>query len=418
MSKVRPLKAVVRNTAFNAAAAMLDRGSMVALTALLSSALPAPAFREFGQFQLTLTMLAAFSGIGISISAARIFAEHAAGRPANMTLVGAMWILSLLAALVLGGSAMLIGVATGPGVASAHAIPDSLLLLGVIILAGGIVANGGVLGLSLFRQSVGIAAIAAAMVIGGGWLAARQGSAVIAAWALVLAYALTTLLSSALVLRNVRWQEVFTHPLLSTVRLKGVVELVGPLAGVTLLAASGNWILGQILLWRSPSPFAFSGYIIGLQWYALVQFLPSMLTRAVFPVLVGRKGAAGTGNVLFVSAAAAVGIALSTGIAIAAASPLVATLYDGKAVSGGGVLVAFAFAAIPQSAANLLGNAIIVHGRQRAWLILTVLWFASLNGCALFFAEWNAMGAAASLFFSGLLLTLASVGYARRHHIL
>ncbi len=412
------MKAILRNAGFSAVAAVLDRGSMVVMTALLSSALAPAAFSRFGQFQLTLTMLAAFSGAGISASAARIFAEISVRKPTDPSLIGVMWTLSFWAAVIMG--LVTIGIATFVGTDGAHGsvLLDIALFFGIVLVTCGIVANGGVLGLSMFGQSIAISGVAAAIAVGGGLLAARTQSEVIAALALVASCGATTLLSAFLVLRRVGRRTVFVRPILNWKRLRTLSGLIGPLTGVTLLAASGNWLVGHILLWMSPSSLAFPGFIIGLQWYSLTQFLPAMLTRAVFPLLVHADATTESRKVLRFSIAASLAIALCVATGIAILNSSLARFYDGRSVEGGAILAAFAFAALPQSAVSVLANALVVRNGQLAWLYLSALWFVTQLVATIALADWNAMGAAAASFIAGIVLMLATCWHARRQGIL
>jgi O-antigen/teichoic acid export membrane protein len=413
------MKVILQNTAINALSSIFDRGSIVLITAILSGALSSASFREFGQFQLTLTMLAAFSGVGISVSASRIFAEHGAGRSEHLPLIGTMWTLCLISALVLSFAALAASAFT-PNLALE--LPPAALLAGVVFLALGIVANGGVLGLGLFKHAVGISMGSATVLVTVGALAAQQHSLGLAALAVVAAYGVNSALAGLVVLRRVDWRLLFRPPVLNRSAVAAVMHLIGPLAGVTVMAASGNWIVGQILLLRPAPADAFSGFVIGLQWFGLVQFIPSMLTRAAFPLLVGGGTTVGGAStvkysVLTMSVAATVPMALATAAGVWIASPLIAQFYGEDVLKGGNVLVAFALAALPQSVANLLGVALIIDGGQYDWLWLTSVWFASLVLFALILAPWGAFGAAASLFVSGAILSLAAYFAAKRRQL-
>jgi O-antigen/teichoic acid export membrane protein len=412
------LRSVIQNTGLSAAAAILDRGSVVVLTALLSSSLAPEAFKQFGEFQLTLTMLAAFSGMGVTVSAARLFAETDAGKPTDPSLIGTMWTLSLAAAAVLGSATIAIGNLIGSGLAELQLIPNSALLIGVIFLAGGIVASGGILGLSLFNRSALIGVVSAAIVLVGGWIAAYERSAAIAAWSLVIAHGATALLSSVVVLRKVGWRMIFVAPIITQSRVRAVYGLIGPLAGVGLLAALCNWLMGHMLLWLSPSQFAFSGFIIGLQWFALVQFLPGMMSRAVFPLLVRANLPTDSRRALLMSTSLSLGMALCVAVAIAISSPFIVEYYDSRAIPDGAVLVAFAVAALPQAAVSIIANVLIVHGRQTVWLYLGIFSFGVQIAATFALSGCNALGAATSMFIAGLVLALATWGYAHREGLL
>lgn len=397
------MRQILRNTAFNAVGSVADRGGILVLTAMLSGALSPTAFAAFGQFQLTLTMLAAFSSVGIAASASRIFAQYDPDRPGDLSLLGTMWLLSLGAALVL---SLVVAVLAVPGPSATPGLPPAALLTGLIALTLGVVANGGVLGLGLFKQGAVVSIITAGVLLTIGSLAAAQRSISLAALAVIAAYSVNSLLATLLVLRRVPFREVFNGPLLTRQSISNVTRVVGPLALVTLLAASGNWLLGQILNWGPDATSAFAGFIIGLQWFSLVQFLPGLVTRAVFPDMVRSVG--GIDSRMKEALVLAPVLALTVVLGVAGLSPILAQFYDDRAVQGGMILIAYGVAALPQSVAGLLGNALIAQGCQSDWAWLTVKWFAVLLVSGGLFVPWGAMGMAMALFVSGSYLAVGA----------
>lgn len=408
------MRRLIKNTALNALGSVFDRGGIVVLTAMLSGALTADDFRDFGQFQLTLTMLASFASVGLTVSVSRIFAERDGGRSDQFSLVGTMWLLSLIASALLGGAAVALNHAGAP---IDVGVPPSVVLAGLIALTLGLVAGGGVLGLGLFSQGAMVSMGTAAVLLGVGAWAAAERSLALAAAALVWAYAVNGFLSSALVLKRVSWREMFRKRPLAPDALRQVGGLVGPLALVTLLAASANWLLGQLLLHRAPQATeAFAGFIIGLQWFALVQFLPGLVGRALFPDLVkgGDAQISGLRQGLRMSLMLAIGVA--AGIWILA--PLVSKIYDRSAVGEGWVISAFALAAMPQSVANLVGSVLVARRLQSAWALLSLGSYIILILLAYFLAPCGAIGIAAALAVSGATLAAGAVVVARRRRLL
>lgn len=409
------MRRILQNAGFNAVGSIFDRGSIVALTAMLSGALSPIAFSAFGQFQLTLTMLAAFASVGLAVSTSRIFAEHDAGRSDDLPMIGTMWLLSLFAALCLGLTITLISL-VGPMIHTG--LPPAFLLLGLTVLTLGVVANGGVLGFGLFREAAIVSIVTAAVVLGIGALAAVQRSLFLAAIAVIAGYGVNSLLASWLIFRRVSFGQLFSRQTLTRDAVMGVGRLVGPLAFVTLLAASGNWLLGQMLHLGVDATRAFSSFVIGLQWYALVQFLPSLLSRAIFPSIVrnslAESGRAAGRKELWQAAALSVLSAALVAVGIAVLSPVLARLYAPDAVQGGVILTVFAVAALPQSVANMFGNVLVAARLQSRWASLTLQWFAVLLISALALVRYGAIGMAGALFIGGCYLALMAVVAARR----
>lgn len=405
---------LIENTALNALGAVFDRGGIVLLTAMLSGSLSAEAFRDFGQFQLTLTMLASFSSVGLVVSISRLFAEHDGGRSDHFPLVGTMWLLSVIASVMLGLLGILFHVGGTP---LDLGLPPLALLAGLIALTMGLIAGGGVLGLGLFRQGAVVSMITAMVLLGTGAWAVARGSLGLAATALVAAYAVNSLLLTALVLRRVSWRDMFLEKPFARQALRKVGSLVGPLAVVTLLASSANWILGQLTLLRAPDPtISFAGLIIGLQWFALVQFLPGLVGRALFPDFV--KASYDGRRLLRQGLGVSVLSALMVAVGVAIFAPWIAAAYDPSAVAGGWILVAFAVAALPQSIANLVGGVLVARRLQHVWALLSLASYVILIVSAYVLGEGGAFGMAAALAASGAALAAGSVIIARRRRLL
>lgn len=404
------MKRLLQNAAANAVGSMFDRGGMVVLTAMLSGALSAEAFRQFGEFQLTLSMLAAFSSVGVAVSVSRLFAEHRAGSSEDLHLAGTMWVLSLVAALLLGALAAGFTVLVGGGV------PQTIALAtGVFFVTGGIVAGGGVLGLALFRHAAIISVVTACLLLGIGALAAANRSLALALGSLVAAYAASTFLTTAIVLRKVSFRSIFTRSLLSTTSVARAADMIGPLALVTLLAASSNWLLGRILRFSPDPTVDFAGFIIGLQWFSIVQFVPGMIARALFPEMVKwGLGVGGGEKELALSVFISVAIAAAIFSAVWAASPVLARAYDAQAVANGAVLVAYSAAALPQCVANLFGNLLIASRQSRAWARLTIEWFVFLLVAGGVLHRFGATGVAGALALAGLYLAARAFFRLRR----
>ena len=410
------MKLLLQNAAANAVGSIFDRGGMVALTAILSGALSAEAFRQFGQFQLTLSMLAALSSVGVAVSVSRLFAEHRGGTSEELHLAGTMWALSLIAALAFGGLATALGLISGGAVVHTVAIAA-----GVFVVTAGIVAGGGVLGLALFRHAAAVSVVAACVLMGVGAVAAASRSLPLALASVVAAYTVSTVLMTAIVLRKVPAHAIFTRKVLSADSIARAASMIGPLALVTLLASSSNWLLGQILHF-SPNPtLDFAGFIIGLQWFAIVQFVPGMISRAIFPEMVrwGLNGGQGAGQKeLGLSLLLSVGVAVAVFLVILIGSPIFAKAYDAGSVGNGIVLVAYSAAALPQCLANLFGNLLVASKNGAVWAGLTVEWFVFLLVAGGLLHRLGAIGVAIALAIAGLLLAVRAFSHLQRRGLI
>jgi O-antigen/teichoic acid export membrane protein len=398
----------LRNAAWGMAGHTAERGAAMLTTMMLARALAPEGFAAFGFFQLTMTTLASLSALGVGAAASRLFAQWAGGSPDAGQWIAPLWAACVFAGLIVS----LLAVATASWWQPlGQSFPAGLQLLGVVATVTGLVAHSGLLGMGLFKQAAAIAVGVGLCTLLAGSYASLQQSAWLAQAGLVVSACLSTALASAAVLRRFGLNELRTSPKLS---LKGVAALggvVGPLAMVTVMAASSNWLLGRILLAEPLSQASeFAAFAIGLQWYALVQLVPSMVTKAAFPAMVAAYGQETEAlrqsrrAVLGRSLRWSLGSSACVAAAVSAASPWLVNIYQGQA-GDASVVIWFAFAGATTAAANTVGNALVAVGLSKAWLQWTAIWFVALLTLAWTLQGLGAVGVALSLLVSGVLLT-------------
>lgn len=414
-------RSLVVNAAWSLIAHLLGRGSLVVASILLARSLETVEFAAYSYFQLTVSMLAAYSALGMGVTASRFFAESGHVSEDRAPPVGTLWVLSVLAGLML---ALIVLSLPTHWVDGGLEIPRWLISLGVFVTALGVVPAGGILGLERYRDATLAASAAALIVVIGSLVAGRSGSAVGAMWAFVVASLVQAAGNAFVVVR-----EVGTHRLLALTRfgrpeLAKIAGFAGPMTAVTLLSASGAWVVGRIILSGTSGEHEFKLYAIGLQWFSLVLLLPGMVSRVVLPRLVRARlapetdGGANPKAVIWGGVSASLISAVLVFLAGAPLSPWLWTLYGSNALAGTGLIVAFMFAAIPSAPANTIGNAIVANDAQWHWLLITSAWFVSLIGAAKFLSSLGALGGAIAHGLGSALMLLFAAWIARRRGLL
>lgn len=412
------MKSLVKNTVWSLIAYALDRGALVIVTMILSHSLSNDDFASFGFLQITITTVASFAGMGIGVAASRLFAEFNSGMPSKIEKIAALWLLSL----VIGCIFTIIFVSTADLWRPIDQnVPLLLMAVGIGAITFGLVGHGGILGLGLFKHSVGVAIVSSLTLILFGAAAAHTRSQNLALIGLVLSYILSSSLAATLVARRVGHKRLLSRSNFSRDSLLEASKIFGPLTMVTILASSSNWLLGRMLLTNTSAQAEFTAYIVGLQWYTLALLIPGMVTRAAFPSLV--RNADGE---VSESARSALAFSLKWGlisavivaVCVVAASPILGTLYDESMVRGGSILWMFSIAALPSSIANAIGNALVASGYQVCWLSLTTLWFVFLLIFGWQFNQFGAYGTAGALFLSGFLLSGGAYFCARKRGLI
>lgn len=384
---------------------------MFVTSAVLAASLSPEDFSAFGFFLMTATVFAAFSTLGVGATSSLLFARWNSGDQRSLLGIPPLWLVCLLAGALIGAGGILT-------VELWHPMPSQfspiLHFVAVVSISLGVVPQGGLLGSAMFKTASLVAIAAGVLILMGGYAGARAGSVLIAEVFLVGSFVLSFLLASAAVLRM--FPQILTQfrSALRASEAWRAVSSVGPLALVSVLAASANWILGRRLLGGGDSAIQFSAFVLGLQWFGIVQLVPAMITKAAFPALASATRDSGPRRwrIIVASAAWASGAGALIAILVALGAGPLASIY------GGGLspteLASFSLAAIPSACANALGNALIAAGRGKAWLVISVCWFIVLMTLASLLLRYGAVGMAVSLGVAGLVMTVASIIAVRR----
>lgn len=360
-------------------------------------------------------MLAAYAAMGMGVTASKFFSETGYVEDTQMPPVGSLWLISIAVGAAI---ALLISILPGNWLGVGLDIPHWLLALGVFCMATGVVPAGAILGLERYREAL-VAAILSAMVLIIGVYMVR--SAFGAMLVFVLAALVQSLGNSVVVIRELGWQRLARHSRLGKRELIQIGRFAGPMLAVTLLAASGSWLVGRIILNSPAGQQGFALYVIGLQWYALALFLPGMISRVLLPRMVRTQLKGSTeGSVAMIRAGSLLTLAITAFIAIIGFifSPFLLGIYGPSYQANPWLLAAFLVAAIPAAPANTIGNAILAINGQSVWLLFTAVCFLILIAAAYLFMPLGEFNGAFAHGFSTAALSLMAFAYARHRRLI
>lgn len=412
------LRALAGSAALSMVAHVLGRGSLVLAAILLARALDTESFAAYSYFQLTVSMIAAYAALGLGVTASRFFAEFDVTSDHDNAPIGALWGLSLIGGLVFALAVLILPSAL---ISGALSIPQWLMALGIFAIALGVVPGGGVLGLERYPEAILSAAASAFVLILGAVIAARAESPIGAMAAFVLASLVQSLANTFVVVRYVGWTKVTKGTQFGLHEMRKVAFRTAPMLGVSLLAASGSWVVGRIVLAGPGGEHAFSVYSIGLQWYALVLFVPGMVARVLLPRLVKSQLQMKndrTKALIRTSAYLSVFAALTLSVIGGGLSPHLLAFYGSEYQADRWVLSAFLIAAVPMAPANTLGNSIIAASGQRAWFLAIFISFCCMVAAAYSFQGIGALGGAFAHGVSAVVLTITAYVIAKKKMII
>lgn len=391
------IKTLLTNAGWSAAAHLLERGSFVMVSIILSHMLSVEGFAAYGYFQMTITMLAAYASIGLGVTASKFFAESAQQERDTIHPLGALWVISILSGVIV---ALVILLSPSSWFQSSLNVPSWLLALGVFVLSFGVTPGGGILGLEKYVAATWASAASSITIVAGSLIAGSLNSPQSAMSVFIFASIVQAVINSWIVVNAIGLRPLLTGLRIGGLQIRRIFRLAGPMATISLMTSSGTWLVGRILLSGPSGQWQFSLYVIGLQWLALVLYLPGMITRVIFPQLVKARlfenlNTRSQTTVILRQGLMLTSIAAFLICCIAVvSSPWLMRLYGSNYTSYHWLIMWFMFAALPQAPAGALGNGIIADNGQWAWLFIIMVWFVLFVAFTLSQKNSGAIGAA------------------------
>lgn len=355
-----------------------SRGSLMLSAIILTRSLDTHAFAAYSYFQLTVSMLSAYAAMGLGVTSSRYFSEVGHEQPNHEPFpLGILWILSILFAVV--AFIFLISVPEN-WINAGLPVPNWLLALGVFVLTLEVVPGGAILGLEKYRQASLISATSGGLMIIGACVASWNDAPNFAMGSIVIAALLQGLGESVIVIRAVGWRRIAMKAGSVVDSAQRVLNFAGPMLLVSLMAASGSWLLGRLILLTPGGAHEFAMYTIGLQWFAFVLVLPGMVSRVLLPRVVRTAAAGPEGQraLIWEGVRMAGATALIAASIVFVLSPQIIGIYGEQYGGSRWFLGGYLIAAVLSAPANTIGNSIVANNGQKQWLALTALWLIVL----------------------------------------
>ncbi len=397
---------LIEDATYAGLAQAISRGSLVLAAMILAGGLQIPEFAAYAYFQLTVNMLAGYAGLGVGVTAAKCFALVSVAPEKARDDIAALWLITFFSAVAVAAVAFLLGdFILGEGTR----IPRMCYSVAIATIVVGVVPAGGINGLEAFRESLALSVIVGLVTIAGAFIARWAESLEIAVWTLTLAFLVRSVGDTLITLARTGWPKLNWGKNRLHAALQRVLAMIGPMALVSLLAASGVWIVGRIVL-DAKGDLEFAQYAIGMQWYALGLFVPSILARIVFArqVRMGMDELEASGEHRMALLHRGIRLSFTGSILVVlvgvATGPFIVRFYGPHYAKEAWLVSGFLLASTFVSSANLVGNALVARNRQGLWLLLTIVWAILLISSALAMNRMGCVGAAVSFGGSGLIL--------------
>jgi O-antigen/teichoic acid export membrane protein len=391
------------------------RGTTFLAGAGIAWALGTNAFADFSYLVLTSAALTTASSIGSGAAIIR----YVAMRPSGVGNEGIPIVVAACLVGLLGGVALLLLVAALPSFFFPKAVE---YLQTPILFTFGLQLVGGLTSSVLFGERK-FASTAMANLASGFSLillvaiSILNKSRELAIWAIPLSQCVFFLLTArasakflSLEFRSTRLADAFAA-------MPSVMRFALPVFVISLLATTGPWAIGMLLLGTDKGEFA--AYSAGLQWFSLILVVPGALTNAYLPRVFRnyagvaidaprRPDATVTRNAKQALAIAAGGAAL-----VLAFGDVLIQFHGQVLRAHRSVLTAFVLAAVVVAPTNALGNGLAARDWQVTWMALTGAWWAALLSVGYLYPVTTALSAGVDMCFAYSLLLLLALGATR-----
>lgn len=312
---------VGRDTSQVALGQILFKGALYLASIALSRSLSVEQFAAFGYFIVTSRFLSIFFSAGLTVTATKAFADAAADK-ADAEKTAAVLVLMVAATLIAAAiSPLYLPILSDETIA----LDGGWVVLGAAAQAAYLIAIAAMFGASAFRHLLPPLALGAAALMAGAAASATSGDIRPAMLGYVMLFLMPALLFGRRLLKS---------GALSLVRpsrgsLAGIARMAGPTLATAVITGGVAWLVSRVLVEHAVSTGEFNKFVIGLQWFVLVLFLPNALANALFPRFLhaAREGR------LDVRVAAGVALSVFASIALLALAgwlftPLLAELYQ------------------------------------------------------------------------------------------
>ena len=405
----------IRQVGWVTTSRLLSRGSLVATSIILARNLDVQAFAAFSYFLLTISMLAVYASMGLGVTTNRYFVmgdnpnAQQSKTIAAIVAISVVFSIALVLVVIILPERLLVG---------EFPIPRWAMALGVFAFSLGIVPQNALAGLEKYRQDAFLSVLSGGFVLGLAVYAAKMQSLELAMIALIGGSIIRVVGGAVIVIRAIGWHQILDGFPFSKSDAARVFSFSLPMFLVSLLASTGPWVVGKIILNGDGSTHAFALYAIGLQWFALGMFLPASVSRISMPRLVRsidnpRDEDPVKSHLIF-------GLKLSVLSSVTVFifglvfSQYIMMLYGNNYSADKWFLGGFLFVAVLASGAQMIGILIVVSNHQWGWLKINVAFLLTMVFVAIKLMNWGAWAGPVSFIVAYLVLLALGIYYVER----
>ena len=363
----------------------ISRGGLVLSSVVMARGLATEGFAAYSYFRETVVLIATYGALGLGVTATRCFAAaEVKTLEGERALPGSLSWLSFIASAL---ASVVVVAIPGTWITAEFAIPRWLLATAVGFAALEVVPINAVVGLERYRAVVLLSLVYAGVVVFSAWRSVTLGDPIVGMCGLIGGSVAQVVGSYVVIYRAIGWRAMTEGAVPRLRNLRSSLRIAGPMFATSLMAVSGNWLVGRMMLEESDGDRIFALYAVGRQWYGLGLVIPAMVSRVLLPRLVRIKGSGhheDMRRLVRLSTAVATISALVVASVVVPLGPWFLSFYGHRYAGATWLITGFMAVAVMASPARALTNPIVADDGQLSLLAFTAGWLVFLLAVAWF----------------------------------
>jgi O-antigen/teichoic acid export membrane protein len=368
-------KTHITNGATYGLGTILERSSIQLLAIVASIQLSAEGFAQYGQFYIAAQLLAGYATIGMSSLIAKNSVLHKQGVSGRGLAVVVTLKVSVLIALALS----LIYISTD-GFGTGAITEDFWLVVSVLFLSFSTNSSSYILGREEYRYSLALNVLYFSLITTGALLISYSGAPEKEhfIWVISISLLIISIVNLLKLRKTLAKSTLAENAKVSSIQSWKLIGAEGlPLMLASFATSSLIWLTSAIFL-KKAGPEQYAAFLIGLQWAAIATFLPSILTRLVFPSVVrasvDKKYNNDRGELVRNLKLAALSLIPTIFLALIVFlfSNQIDNIYDNKYHGISETIVIYILLSFPGGIVNLFSNQLIAANKTWEWLLSSI----------------------------------------------
>jgi len=361
---------------------LLSRGGLVICGILIAKYFDSVSFANYSYLVLTVTTVAIYSAVGVGVTTTKFYANLRIDENSPIFLLG---IMSFVFAII--GSILFL-------VFSDLIIPSSInnqlyvIFLIIFFMSIDIYANNALIGLGEFKRLFYGSFLAIIINFIALILSILRNDIYYSICGLLFSVFMQLILNIIFLIISLPKDIIVKNIGINKNNFLKIGKTMGPMMVVSLLAASGTWIIGRFIINNSSSGLVeFALFSIGLQWYSLALFIPTMISKVLLPSLI--KGGA-KDKTLYYNCIYVICFCIFLAFFSYLIHPLISEFYGEEYNIPYFYIPIFFIVAGLNSCCNILGNKIISSNNELIWSFIIISSFLVIIFSCLNFSDLGA----------------------------